>query len=108
MLTHIAVGARIALCGGISSGYTGKDLPPGPKNYMQLVIRRATMQGFLVLDYLDRFPEGIAQMREWVESGQIHVQEDIAEGLENCPETLRGLFEGKNFGKQLLKIAEPD
>ncbi len=103
-LTHLALGARVALCGGISSGYTGTDLPPGPKNYMQLVIRRSTMQGFLVLDYLDRFPEGVARMREWVEAGRIHVEEDIAQGLEECPETLRGLFEGKNFGKQLLKV----
>ncbi|MGV6806409.1 MAG: NADP-dependent oxidoreductase, partial [bacterium] len=108
VLTNLALGARIALCGGISSGYTVDELPPGPKNYMQLVIRRSTMQGFLVLDYLDRFPEGIAQMREWVESGKIYVQEDIVDGLEHCPETLRGLFQGKNFGKQLLKIADPE
>lgn len=106
VLANIAIGAHIVLCGGISSGYFGQELPPGPKNYMQLVIRRSSMQGFLVLDYLDQFAEGIAQMRNWVESGKIHVMEDIAEGLENCPQTLRGLFAGKNFGKQLLKIAD--
>ncbi len=108
VLVNLALNARVVLCGGISSGYTADGLPPGPVNYMQLVIRRSTMQGFLVLDYLDRFPEGIAQMQQWVEDGAIHVAEDIVEGLEHCPEALAGLFLGKNFGKQLLKVAELD
>jgi len=106
VLANLAVGARVALCGGISSGYTGHSLPPGPKNYMQLVIRRARMEGFLVLDHFDRFPAAIDEMRQWVEAGEIRVKEDIVEGLENCPQTLNGLFRGRNFGKQLLKIAE--
>lgn len=104
VLLSLAIGARVVLCGGISSGYHGKDLPPGPKNYMQLVIRRSTMRGFLVLDYLDQSEQAVAQLREWVESGAIKVQEDIAEGLENCPAVLNGLFAGRNFGKQLLKL----
>jgi NADPH-dependent curcumin reductase CurA len=103
-LLNLSIGARVVLCGGISSGYTATSLPPGPVNYMQLVIRRSTMQGFLVLDYLDRFPAAIGEMRQWVESGQIHVEEDIVEGLEHAPETLAGLFAGRNFGKQLLKL----
>ncbi|HEY8385215.1 MAG TPA: NADP-dependent oxidoreductase [Porticoccaceae bacterium] len=106
VLLNLAIGARVALCGGISSGYTGHDLPPGPRNYMQLVIRRSRMEGFLVLDYFDQFPEAIAEMRQWVEAGEIQVKEDIAVGLENCPEILNGLFEGRNFGKQLLKITD--
>lgn len=104
VLLNLAIGARVVLCGGISSGYHGKDLPPGPKNYMQLVIRRSSMRGFLVLDYLDQSAQAVAQLREWVESGAIKVQEDIAEGLENCPSVLNGLFAGRNFGKQLLKL----
>lgn len=102
-LDNIALNARIALCGGISSGYTADGLPPGPRNYMQLVILRAKMEGFLVIDYRDRYPEGIAQMKEWVDAGKITYAEQIAEGLEHCPATLRGLFEGKNLGKQLLR-----
>lgn len=105
VLANIALGAKIVLCGGIASGYYGHELPPGPRNYLQLVIRRGSMEGFLVLDYLDQFGAGIDQMREWVESGKIRVQEDIAEGLENCPATLSGLFAGRNFGKQLLRVA---
>jgi NADPH-dependent curcumin reductase len=104
VLSNLSVGARVVLCGGISSGYHGQQLPPGPSNYMQLVIRRSTMQGFLVLDYLDEFADGIAQMKTWVEAGNIYVKEDIVDGLEHCPATLSGLFQGRNFGKQLLKI----
>lgn len=103
-LANLANGARVVLCGGISSGYRGTELPPGPKNYMQLVIRRCRMEGFIVLDYTPRFPEAIAELRGWVESCAIKVKEDIADGLESCPQVLSGLFKGKNFGKQLVKI----
>ena len=105
-LANIALNARVALCGGISSGY-GTELPPGPKNYMQLVIQRSTMEGFLVLDYLDRAGEAIGKLAEWVQAGKITYLEDMAEGLENAPMTLNRLFTGANFGKQLLKIADP-
>lgn len=105
-LLNMAQFGRIVLCGGISSGY-GLDLPPGPKHYMQLVIRSCRMEGFIVLNYLDRFPEAIEALAGWVRAGEIRFEEDLQEGLENCPSTLRRLFEGRNFGKQLLKVADP-
>ena len=95
---------RIVLCGGISSGYQVKELPPGPKNYMQLVIRRCQMEGFIVLDYVDRYPEARAQLMQWVDEGKILVKEYVLEGIEQCPSALAGLFAGQNFGKQLVKI----
>jgi len=106
-LDHLALHARVVLCGGISSGYTAEALPPGPRNYMQLVIRRARMEGFLILDYASRFAEGVTELRRWVESGAIVAAEDVQEGLEHAPATLRRLFEGRNLGKQLLKVADP-
>lgn len=106
LLLHLAMNARVVLCGGISSGY-GTELPPGPKYYMQLVIQRARMEGFLVLDYVDRFPEAIRALSGWVAEGRIRSQVDIQEGLENAPATLDRLFTGKNLGKQLLKVADP-
>ena len=106
-LINIALNARVVLCGGISSGY-GTELPPGPQFYMQLVIQRARMEGFLVLDYMDRAAEAIQELAGWVQEGRIHYLEDIAEGLENAPMTLNRLFTGANFGKQLLKIADPE
>ena len=103
-LVNMANNGRIVLCGGISSGYQVKELPPGPKNYMQLVIRRCHMEGFIVLDYVDRYPEAREQLMQWVDEGKILVKEHILEGIEQCPEALAGLFSGQNFGKQLVKI----
>jgi NADPH-dependent curcumin reductase CurA len=103
-LANLAMNARVALCGGISSGYTMEELPPGPKNIMQLVIMRARMEGFLVIDYIPRFPEAIMQLAAWVAEGKIAYAEDIQHGLENAPATLARLFDGKNLGKQLLQL----
>ena len=105
-LARIAVGARVVLCGGISSGY-GLARVPGPANYFQLTIKSARMEGFIVLNYLDQFAEAAARMKAWLEDGRLTWRVDVAEGLESAPQVLQGLFSGANFGKQLLKIAEP-
>jgi hypothetical protein len=106
-LDNLALRARIALCGGIASGYTAEALPPGPRNYMQLVIMRARMEGFLLLDFAPRFSQAMAQLIEWVNAGRIVYAEDIQEGLVHAPATLNRLFTGQNLGKQLLKVADP-
>nr|MDJ0869015.1 NADP-dependent oxidoreductase [Myxococcota bacterium] len=105
-LFHIAEHARVVLCGGIS-GYNETEPPPGPRNLMNLVIRRARMEGFIVLDYLPHFGEAVQELAGWVTSGEIAHREDVQEGLENAPRTLLRLFEGRNLGKQLLKVADP-
>ncbi|WP_194836771.1 NADP-dependent oxidoreductase [Nocardia sp. XZ_19_369] len=106
-LANIAERARIVVCGGISSGYEVGESPPGPRNYLQLGLKRARMEGFIFLDYLDRFPEAFGRLHAWMTQGDIVYAEDIQEGLELAPTLLRGLFEGRNLGKQLLRIA-PD
>lgn len=105
-LLNMAQNGRIVLCGGISQ-YNESELPPGPKNYMQLVIRRCKMEGFIVIDYVHRAGEAIKDLSSWIASGELKHGEDIQEGIENTPKTFLRLFEGKNVGKQLLKIAEP-
>lgn len=105
-LAHIALNARVVLCGGISR-YNEATPPPGPKNYMNLVIQRARMEGFIVIDYAARFGQAAQELTEWIASDRLTFQEDIQEGFENAPRTFLRLFEGKNQGKQLLKIAEP-
>lgn len=107
VLRRIRRGARIVLCGSISTGYVPKKLPPGPSSYFNLCLRSSRMEGFLLGDFRHRFDEGRAQLREWVEAGRIVYEEDVKEGLENAPMTLRRLFEGANLGKQLLKVADP-
>ena len=105
-LLNMAQNGRIVLCGGISQ-YNETELPSGPRNYMQLVIRRCTMQGFIVIDYMRQAAEAVKELAVWIESGELKHGEDIQEGIENTPKTFLRLFEGKNKGKQLLKIAEP-
>ncbi len=104
-LVNMAMHGSVVLCGGISS-YNDVDLPAGPRNYMQLIVRRCRMEGFIVFDYMHRAHEAIQELSTWMAEGRIKHVEDIQEGIENAPKTLLRLFEGKNFGKQLLKIAD--
>ncbi|KRB83044.1 hypothetical protein ASE00_08970 [Sphingomonas sp. Root710] len=104
-LAHLAIGARIALCGGISSYVPSEGAPPaGIQNYMQLGLRRASMTGFLVFDYADRFEDAFATLGRWLDDGTIVSVEDVQQGLEQAPETLNRIYRGQNFGKQLLAL----
>ena len=105
-IAHMADYGRIVLCGAISS-YNDETPSPGPHNMMLLVSRRLRMQGFIVLDYLDRAAEAIDALTGWVMAGEIAWREDIQEGFDNIPATLQRLFDGSNQGKQLLKLADP-
>lgn len=105
MLLNLAMRGRVVICGGIAGGY-GTTMPPGPKYYMQLVVKSARMEGFLVLHYRDRYAAALEELRAWLAQGRLQVAEDIVVGLEHAPETLRRLFEGRNLGKQLLKVAD--
>jgi NADPH-dependent curcumin reductase CurA len=83
-------------------------MPKGPENYFNLIFKRATMQGFIVIDYISQFPEAQKRMRNWIKSGDVVYKEDIQTGFENIPTTFQRLFSGKNFWKQLLKLADPE
>lgn len=103
MLSRIATGARVVICGGISRYETG-NLPAGPENYFNLVFRRASMAGFIVLDWADEFPAIRKRLEGFVQDGSLKYQEDVQEGFDNAPATLKRLFVGANRGKQLLKL----
>ncbi len=103
MLGEIATSARVVICGGISRYETG-TLPAGPQNYFNLVFRRASMAGFIVLDWASEFPGIRKRLEGFVKSGQLAYQEDVQHGFENAPATLGRLFTGQNRGKQLLKL----
>ena len=106
VLARINLKARIVLCGAISR-YNETVLPPGPSNYFNLTPKRARMEGSIILDYVPRFAEAIEALGRWQREAKLVQKEDIAAGLENAPRTLMRLFTGENFGKQLLKIADP-
>ncbi len=102
-LGRLAHGARVVICGSIS-GYNAEERPPGPANYYNIVQKRARMEGFVILDYLARAGEAVAELVKWVGEGQIAWKSDIQSGFENAPNTLLRLYTGSNFGKQLLEI----
>ena len=101
----LALKGRVAVCGAIST-YNATDLPDPIHSYMNLVVQRARMEGFLVLDYIDRFDEAAMKVLEWIGEGRLVAREHIVEGLERAPEALNMLFTGANTGKLLVQVAE--
>jgi NADPH-dependent curcumin reductase CurA len=96
--------ARVVLCGAISQ-YNATDGMRGPSNYMSLLVNRATMTGFLVFDFADRYAEAMQEMGGWLAAGKLTSFEDIATGgVAEFPDTLLRLFRGENTGKQVLEI----
>jgi NADPH-dependent curcumin reductase len=104
-LTQITRGARIVICGAISQ-YNNTGAVQGPKNYLSLLVNRASMKGMVVFDYADRFGEAAREMAGWMAAGRLKSREHIVEGLETFPETLLMLFKGENTGKLMLKVAD--
>ncbi len=106
VMDRITNDARIVLCGGISQYNNPQGMfGSGPKNYFNLILRNARMEGFIVLKFQRRFPEAIAELSRWHDEGAIKNKLDVAFGLENAPKALIRLFTGDNLGKQLLQLA---
>ncbi|WP_394781309.1 NADP-dependent oxidoreductase [Undibacterium sp.] len=105
VLTRINMKARIIICGAISQ-YNNTTPVKGPANYLSLLVNRARMEGIVVFDNAARFPEAAAEMGAWMAQGKFHTREDIVQGLDNFPDTLLMLFEGKNFGKLILQVGQ--
>ena len=104
ILPLINLHARIVICGMIAeANLTKPELAPRPTRH--LLVKRARMQGILVFDWLDRYPEGIAQMAAWIKEGKIRYREDVMEGFERLPSAFLRLFSGENFGKQLVHVS---
>ena len=103
VLTCIAREARIVICGAISQ-YNETQVR-GPANYMMLLVARASMTGFLVFDFADRYPEAMAELAGWYQAGRLVARETVVTGgVEDFPETLLKLFEGANTGKLILAL----
>jgi NADPH-dependent curcumin reductase CurA len=103
-LSLLAMRGRIVLCGAIAQ-YNEAALPPGPKNYLNLLLKRGRMEGFIVSDFMSRGAQARADLSAWLGEGKIVDRVDVQVGLENAPKTLRRLFTGENQGKQLLRVA---
>ena len=98
--------SRIAVCGQISQ-YNLPKPEPGLRILIYLLSKQARAEGFLVYQYLDQYPKGIAQMAQWIKEGKLKYREQITDGLESAPKAFIGLFSGENTGKMLVKVADP-
>ncbi len=103
VLSRLNFKARVVICGAISQ-YNNKEAVKGPANYLSLLVNRARMEGFVVMDYVAQYAAAGQEMAGWLATGQLKSKEDIVEGLETFPETLLKLFSGENFGKLVLKV----
>ena len=100
---RLALGARVAVCGQISQ-YNLAEPELAPRNLGFLVVFRARLEGFLIYDFVHRFPEGLQRLGGWLAEGKLRYREDVTEGLENAPAAFMGMLRGENRGKTLVKL----
>ncbi len=99
----LAQGARVVLCGTASIAQWD-PWPSGPRVERHLLVKRARMQGFVVLDHFDKWDGAVAQLTQWVREGKLRYAEDISDGLESCLDALAGLYRGENLGKRIIRL----
>jgi NADPH-dependent curcumin reductase CurA len=104
-LAQLARNARVVICGAISQ-YNATEVMRGPSNYLSLLVHHASMTGFVVFHYAERYEEGRKAMANWFSSGEIISREDIVDGLDTFPEALVKLFTGDHLGKLMILVAE--
>jgi NADPH-dependent curcumin reductase len=104
-LAFLNLRARVVLCGFISQ-YNEAVPPPGPRFLGNVLIRRARIEGFIVLDYEDRFPEALGPLARWMAEGRLRYRTDVVEGLDQAPTAVNRLFSGANIGKLLVRVSD--
>jgi NADPH-dependent curcumin reductase CurA len=103
-ITSLRVHGRIIACGAIS-GYNAEKPPPGPTNLFKVIIKRLTMKGFIVSDWLGRRDEFEKEVGGYLKAGKLKHKETVVEGLDNAVDAFIGLFHGQNVGKMVVKLA---
>jgi NADPH:quinone reductase len=101
---RLALNARVPICGQVSQ-YNLAEPELAPRNLSFLIVFRARLQGFLVTDYVHRFPEGMQRLGRWLAEGKLTYREDVTDGLENAPAAFIGMLRGENRGKALVRIS---
>jgi NADPH-dependent curcumin reductase CurA len=103
-LARLRLHARVVICGAIS-GYNATEPVPGPSRYLSLLVNRASMTGFIVFDFEDRYPEAAAALSGWLADGSIVAREQVVGGgIDAFGDTLNMLFSGANTGKLVLAV----
>jgi NADPH-dependent curcumin reductase CurA len=106
VMQNLAPRARIVICGQVALADRFDQPDIGPRYLRQIMIARATVQGFLVFDHAGRFDLARKRLAAWARSGQLRHREDILDGIEQMPRAFLRLLEGRNFGKQLVRVAD--
>ncbi len=101
----LALNARIGICGQISQ-YNLTEAEQGPRVLWNLIVKRATIQGFLVFDFAEKYRPALKELGGWVADGSLKYRETLVPGFENMPKAFIGLFEGSNIGKQLIQVSQ--
>ncbi|MBX9607245.1 MAG: NADP-dependent oxidoreductase [Gammaproteobacteria bacterium] len=104
-LKRMNLNGRIPTCGLISS-YNATAPVPGPYNYDMMLMQRLKIQGFIVMDYANRYPEAIQALAGWMAAGKIKVRQDVVDGLEHALTALKKLFTGANTGKLMIRVKD--
>ena len=103
VMAHLNVGARVIICGTASIA-NWNPTPLGPRVERTLLVKRARMQGFVILDHRDHYAAARADLAGWVRQGLIRYAEDILDGIEHAPDAIAGLYRGENLGRRLIRV----
>ncbi len=103
VMKHLAVGARVVICGTASIA-NWDPLPTGPRVERHLLVKRARMEGFVIMDHRDYYPTARKDLVTWVREGSIRYEEDILDGIEQAPGSIASLYRGENLGKRLIRL----
>ena len=101
---HVNLFARVAVCGLISQ-YNLEQPEVAPRNERFVLVSRVRVQGFIVSDFYQRRDEGLRQLAEWLREGTLRYREDVVDGIESAPAAFIGMLQGRNLGKQLVRLA---
>lgn len=104
VMKHLRSGARVIVC-GTASVHSWNPMPTGPRVERHLLVKRASMQGFVIFDHPWHYPVARKDLAQWIRAGQLRYVEDILEGIEHAPGAIAGLYRGENQGKRLIRIA---
>ena len=103
VIRNIALGARIVICGTAAyPSWNPWNIGPRPERH--LLIKRARMQGFITLDYAERFADAVKEIVGWVHAGKIRYREDVLDGIAHAPGSLQRLYSGENMGKLVVRL----
>jgi len=104
VMRYLKPGARVVVC-GTASVANWDPTPQGPRVERHLLVKRASMQGFVIFDHAEHYTVARQALAQWIRAGKLHYVEDILEGMEQAPDSIAGLYRGENQGKRLIRIA---